>query len=884
MSCGSTNIHPFRSGHNLDSTDHKSDLLSGSGYHLVSNEDFKEPTYESLNPCRYDANLGADDTDGCSQTSSQDSVSDLSQETLPSSPVSASSDDQISDLHHNNSGSYGQWSHKTLPKYHRSWVRNDSDYEKANNGASVNKDNANHTQRQYQSVTHANDGYTFAGFTNVPFRFKEDLSSKRSQDSTPVAITTRTVHQQNPVPGSLPQSNRRRGCPTAVPVCPPKLRRDTENTDAIVKMIVIFCTNLISSIWSTSAVYETTASSHPGSNVLPLQIFITETLRRSKTSYSTLQVALYYLILLKQCLPTSQQVKSSNQTGCRAMQCGRRMFLTALILASKYLQDRNYSARAWSKISGLPLKEINDNERNYLCIVGWDLHVPKETFENWSKIVLAICRLSTEQDVPANGFESHPPSSGMPPAFSRHCQLQNMCRDITALRCWWTSSLRGLCTDIVRSCQKTEQYLLSVSPFRDGFALTKPIWDQAPHPRSPEHLPISDSNTVSKCLPRIPSIDQISQSFQAIDRVDSPAATLSMPPPPVLRNLPTPQTTPRSDMTNIWTPNPSKPNLRCRASASALSSLGRNCHPLANLDVCPPPAPRACAGSKVRSWPINATPTLSDAPDRSLTSSPESVISENWSFVGRSRSSSISSTSSFLTASTSSTNSVSDTDGYEKMRRDYMSMQQRIDGRHKALQQQCPWLVRDQIDRPKTAFRVSDVRPEHHYNTDLSNLKLDSTAGFSRGADLDDEGYVSSDYGLKRSEKEALQGLVAIKTLDQMRLPTARSGLQRYNTSIHQAKQEGPKAHVLKRSRSETLDLTHDSIAALYGCETPCPRAEIWKEDITKCITNPCQSYAVPRKPVPCGTQNKRLAVQTPTNSLAATMAANHLRHDITVT
>jgi hypothetical protein len=37
----------------------------------------------------------------------------------------------------------------------------------------------------------------------------------------------------------------------------------------------------------------------------------------------------------------------------RAKQCGRRMFLAALILSSKSLQDRNYSARAWSKISGL---------------------------------------------------------------------------------------------------------------------------------------------------------------------------------------------------------------------------------------------------------------------------------------------------------------------------------------------------------------------------------------------------------------------------------------------------------------------------------------------------------------------------------------------------
>ncbi|CAJ0829500.1 3967_t:CDS:2 [Entrophospora sp. SA101] len=33
--------------------------------------------------------------------------------------------------------------------------------------------------------------------------------------------------------------------------------------------------------------------------------------------------------------------------------CGRRMFLASLIIASKYLQDKNYSNTAWSKICGL---------------------------------------------------------------------------------------------------------------------------------------------------------------------------------------------------------------------------------------------------------------------------------------------------------------------------------------------------------------------------------------------------------------------------------------------------------------------------------------------------------------------------------------------------
>lgn len=64
--------------------------------------------------------------------------------------------------------------------------------------------------------------------------------------------------------------------------------------------------------------------------------------------------------------------------------CGRRMFLAALMCASKYLQDRNFSNRAWSKISGLPVKEVNSNERVFLTLVAYRLHVEVDTFDKWT--------------------------------------------------------------------------------------------------------------------------------------------------------------------------------------------------------------------------------------------------------------------------------------------------------------------------------------------------------------------------------------------------------------------------------------------------------------------------------------------------------------------
>jgi hypothetical protein len=130
----------------------------------------------------------------------------------------------------------------------------------------------------------------------------------------------------------------------------------------------------------------------PKDTVLPLRTFIQETLRRSRTSYSTLQVALYYLIVIRPQLPSFEcDTNSLSQEEIqliRAKQCGRRMFLAALILASKYLQDRNYSARAWSKISGLNTQEININEMAFLQAVDWKLHISEVVFQKWTDLVL----------------------------------------------------------------------------------------------------------------------------------------------------------------------------------------------------------------------------------------------------------------------------------------------------------------------------------------------------------------------------------------------------------------------------------------------------------------------------------------------------------------
>lgn len=77
--------------------------------------------------------------------------------------------------------------------------------------------------------------------------------------------------------------------------------------------------------------------------------------------------------------------------------CPRRAFLACLILASKFMQDRSYSNKAWAKLAGLPPREIGRCERALGEALEWRLWVGKgpSTSSNTSGTVhraVARCR------------------------------------------------------------------------------------------------------------------------------------------------------------------------------------------------------------------------------------------------------------------------------------------------------------------------------------------------------------------------------------------------------------------------------------------------------------------------------------------------------------
>ncbi len=293
----------------------------------------------------------------------------------------------------------------------------------------------------------------------------------------------------------------------------------------------------------------------------------------------------------------------------RAMQCGRRMFLAALILASKYLQDRNYSARAWSKISGLTTVEINENEITFLLAVNWRLHISDAVFKRWTDIVLKY----TPSTQPPNS-----PTSIPTPTEKKHD---------------WRSIVPKLTPELddidigMMAPPSIARKLSNTCPF--AFPRSA---DEALNP-----IETSDDKMSTPCaIPRV--LEPTPRHFNVVHR----------PPPPFghLGPLPTPQLTPCS--TNVNTPAVSISSYGSHkpAMSMAMAQVKNVCMARTTLDQWETQSVHRCPANYESRPALTRRSSL--ARSSSSASSPESMISDVSS--RSSRSSSISSVASSMCA------------------------------------------------------------------------------------------------------------------------------------------------------------------------------------------------------------------------------------------
>lgn len=132
--------------------------------------------------------------------------------------------------------------------------------------------------------------------------------------------------------------------------------------------------DIIDSIWTNNR----------STKIMSTARFIREILKRSRATYSMLQLALFYIFRIKKLIfERLQQPLTNNELVC----CGRRMFLAALMVASKYLNDKNYRNKTWAKIASLNVAEINATETIFLKLIDYQLYVSKPLYDKWVSLL-----------------------------------------------------------------------------------------------------------------------------------------------------------------------------------------------------------------------------------------------------------------------------------------------------------------------------------------------------------------------------------------------------------------------------------------------------------------------------------------------------------------
>jgi hypothetical protein len=140
-------------------------------------------------------------------------------------------------------------------------------------------------------------------------------------------------------------------------------------------LLIDVTVQVIASIWPNSISSPNNGSGNT-KPIADLNTFLHHILKHSRTTHSTLQLAIFYLFRIR----SRVQEKRNDDV---YISCGRRMFLAALISAHKYLQDKTYKNSAWSKVSGLIVGEINHAEKVMLQLLDYRLYVKKDTYDQW---------------------------------------------------------------------------------------------------------------------------------------------------------------------------------------------------------------------------------------------------------------------------------------------------------------------------------------------------------------------------------------------------------------------------------------------------------------------------------------------------------------------
>ena len=143
---------------------------------------------------------------------------------------------------------------------------------------------------------------------------------------------------------------------------------------------------------------------------ISLFLYIQRTMRYLPATVDTFIVALIYI----------DRVLSFNPEVRLTIYNAHRLFITAVLIASKYLDDLFYTNVFFSKVGGISPHEMNRLEIEFLAAVRFSLYVKLEMFQYYRDIIMnlvGVCRL-LPLNIPVPSSACVPPSCMMHSSYS----------------------------------------------------------------------------------------------------------------------------------------------------------------------------------------------------------------------------------------------------------------------------------------------------------------------------------------------------------------------------------------------------------------------------------------------------------------------------------
>jgi hypothetical protein len=125
----------------------------------------------------------------------------------------------------------------------------------------------------------------------------------------------------------------------------------------------------------------------PCTRSLPLHIFISKTIKAVQLPEAIHFLAVYYMT----------QVRIKNPSVRMKPGMEYILVIACMILAQKVLDDYRWPNKAWARLTGLPLREINVMERELLGRLSYSLNVSEVEYVKWVGVLSEIAKKDEER-------------------------------------------------------------------------------------------------------------------------------------------------------------------------------------------------------------------------------------------------------------------------------------------------------------------------------------------------------------------------------------------------------------------------------------------------------------------------------------------------------